>query len=196
MDYSATVDQYIEKNVTWEAALKYLRNIIKETGLKETVKWGMPVYCRNNKNIVGIGAFKSYVGLWFYQGALLNDPHKLLINAQEGVTKALRQIRYASVDDINSDVLKQYILEAIENQKKGKEIKPNTSKPLIIPGELKKTLTEDQKLKACFEKFTLSKQREFAEYIEEAKREGTKLKRLEKIIPLIRDGIGLNDKYR
>ena len=78
----------------------------------------------------------------------------------------------------------------------GQEIKPDLKKPLIIPVELKTKFETDQELKNCFDELTLSKQREYSEYISEAKREETKLKRLEKIIPMIRQKIGLNDKYR
>ena len=79
-----SVDAYIERNPQWAAALKKLRKILNATELEETVKWGGPCYTYEGKNVVGLGSFKSYVGLWFHQGALLKDEAKVLINAQEG----------------------------------------------------------------------------------------------------------------
>ena len=89
-----TVDADILKNEKWSELLQKLRRIILSTGLQETVKWRSPVYTVNNKNVVGIGAFKSYAGIWFFHGALLKDTQGKLINAQEGRTIALRQWRF------------------------------------------------------------------------------------------------------
>ena len=142
-----------------------------------------------------MGAFKSYVGIWFFQGAFLKDPHKKLINAQEGKTKALRQLRFASNEELDYELVKEYVSEAIQNQEEGKEIKPEKNKPLIIPDELELNFEVDEELKKCFGELTLSKQREYAAYISETKREETKRKRLEKIIPMIKQKIGVRDKY-
>ena len=197
MKNSETVDEYILSCGEWQASLNLLRDIIHSSGLQETVKWGGPVFQSENKNIVGMAAFKSYVAVWFYQGALLKDEEKKLMNAQEGVTKALRQWRFSSIDEIveSAAILKAYLEEAIENQKQGKEIKPNKNKSLVIPDELNRLLSSDPKLKQSFESFTVAKRREFAEYILDAKREETRLNRLDKIVPMILSGIGLYDKY-
>ena len=191
-----TVDEYIIASKQWGDALKKLRSIINKTELKETVKWGAPVYTIHDKNIVGIGAFKSYVGLWFFQGALLKDSKKRLVNAQEGVTKAQRQMRFNSAKQINDKVILEYLKEAIKNQKAGKEIKPAKKASISIPKELQIELQKNSKLKKNFNTLTPFKRREFCEYISEAKREETKNSRLEKITPMILKGIGLNDKYR
>jgi uncharacterized protein YdeI (YjbR/CyaY-like superfamily) len=87
-------------------------------------------------------------------------------------------------------------LEAILNQKQGKEIKPEKKKPLGIPKELTAIIKKDKKVKESFNTLSLPKQREYAEYIIEAKRDETKHKRLTKIVPLILKGTGLNDKYK
>lgn len=191
-----SVDQYIQNQPDWVDAIAKLRKVLLELDLEETIKWGGPVYMHGKKNIVSIGGFKSFVSLWFYQGALLKDEKGLLINAQEGVTKAQRQMRFHNADEINTAVVKTYILEAIENQKAGREIKANTSKPLIIPEELERALISQSKLRSSFEALSLSKRREYAEYISSAKRPETKLNRLQKITPLILAGVGLSDKYR
>ena len=191
-----TVDDYIASNTQWQDALEKLREIMLSMEMDETVKWGSPVYTINGKNVVGLAAFKNYVGIWFYQGVFLKDEKKKLINAQEGKTKALRQWRFNTIEEIDEDLIKTYVFEAIENQKQGKEIKPSRGKKLLIPPELKNALTENEALQLQFNELSLSCKREYAEYISEAKREETKIRRLEKIIPMIMEKTGLNDKYK
>lgn len=198
MKYSKSVDSYIETKIQWKEALLLLRELLNTTPMEETLKWGMPVYTFNNKNVVGFSAFKSYVGIWFYQGVFLNDPKKRLINAQEGITKALRQWRFSSVKEIrdNRETILDYLEESIENQKSGKELKPERNKPLELPAELEHAFSENPLLKERFEALSLSNKRAFAEHVESAKREETRKQRLEKVMPMILAGIGLNDKYK
>lgn len=194
---NAKVTEYILKNEKWTQELNLLRSFLLENDLEETVKWSAPTYVYKGKNIIGIAAFKNYVGLWFHQGVFLKDEAKVLFNAQEGKTKALRQWRFHSIKEIDVKLVKSYILEAMQNAEEGKAIKPTRkAKPLVIPELLQNKLSEDDELQDSFTNFTLSKKREFTEYIETAKREATKVSRLEKIIPMIKNGIGLNDKYR
>ena len=195
MEMAKTVEEYLEKQSAYRDALELLRSILTETELVETVKWGLPTYTLNKKNVVGIAAFKSYFGLWFFNGAFLSDPFKLLRNAQEGKTRGMRQLLFENTEAIDRAVVLDYILEAIENQKKGLEIKPE-KKPLIIPSELEEVFKANDKLATLFDSLTLTKKREFAEYISSAKREETRRNRLEKIIPMILSNVGLNDKYR
>lgn len=190
-----TVNDYIEESGKWKDYLIILRQIVLKSELQETIKWGGPVYTYQGKNVVGFGAFKSYVGLWFYQGALLKDDRKVLINAQEGVTKALRQWRFNSLEEIDESTIVSYINEAIQNVTRGKEIKPE-KKELIIPAILQQALNGNKELDKAFNAFSLSHQREYANYIAEAKKEETQLKRLEKAIRLIMENTGLNDKYK
>ncbi len=189
-----SVDSYISNQKYWNEELKVVRDILLESGVTETIKWGSPVYTSEGKNIVGLGAFKSYFGLWFFQGALLKDSGKNLINAQEGVTKALRQWRFTNVDEIDPALVRAYILEAVKNQKEGKEIKPER-KPLVVPDELKIALKHND-LEDIFDQLNLTSKRDFTGYILIAKRTETKQKRIDKIIPMIREGVGLNDKYK
>jgi len=191
-----TVDEYILNAVNGKEILMILRDLLSSTELVETVKWGAPTYTINGKNVVGLGTFKAYTGLWFFQGALLKDSKKVLINAQEDKTKALRQWRFKSANEINPELVKKYVLEAIENQKQNKEILADRNKAIILPDELKSALKSNSGLNQQFKSFTPGKQREFANYISEAKQEKTRLNRLEKVIPLIQQNIGLNDKYR
>lgn len=191
-----SVDEFILNAVTGQDILMILRDLLNSTELEETVKWGAPVYTINGKNVVGLGAFKSYTGLWFFQGSLLKDPKKVLDSATEGQTKALRQWRFQSAKEIDPQLVLKYVHEAIENQKQNREIKAERDKPIVIPDELRQAFKNDPNLKAVFQALTKGKQREFADYISEAKQEKTRQARLQKIIPLIQQNIGLNDKYR
>lgn len=191
------VDAYIEKKKEWKTELEKLRSVFKDLPVDETIKWGAPTYVFDGKNVVGLAAFKNYCGLWFFQGALLKDKHNVFINAQEGKTKAMLQWRFNSLDEIDVDLIKDYVLEAIENVKNGKEIKPKrNTKPVSIPDELKEEFSKNKQLKECFESLSQSSQREYANHISEAKRESTRLNRLEKIIPMILEKKGLYDKYK
>ncbi len=108
-----TVDNYIKNTKQWNDELRQLRDILRATGLTETVKWGAPVYTNDDgKNIVGILGFKSYFGLWFFEGAALKDDNKVLINAQPGKTKMLRQWRMNSAAEIKPVLIKRYVKEA------------------------------------------------------------------------------------
>lgn len=197
MKKATSVEEYIETSENFSDALTLLREIMCSTEMEETLKWSAPVYTVSGKNVIGLGAFKKHFGIWFYNGVLLKDNHKLLTNAQEGKTKALRQMKFSSIDEIDKNIVLEYVKEAIENQKAGKEIKPDrTKKELTIPDELKNILKENLNLKDCFESLAPYKQREYCEHIASAKREATKLSRLEKIVPMILEGKGLNDKYK
>lgn len=191
-----TVEAYIEDADHWRDELIQLRRILNETALEETVKWGGPCYTFDGKLVVGMGAFKAYVGLWFHQGALLSDPEKVLINAQEGKTRALRQWRFGSKKEIKSRLIKAYVKEAIAIQEEGRGILPRRGRALKIPQQLEAALSRSKRLSSGFSALTPAKQREYADYITEAKRDETKAKRLTKIKPMILAGKGLNDKYR
>ena len=191
------VTDYISLNPKWKKELEFIRNILLELNLTEDIKWGIPAYIHKQKNILGLSAFKNYCGIWFHHGCFLIDETNILINAQKDKTKGMRQMRFTAVNEIDIDLVKQYVLEAMANSESGLEIKPKRNiKPVVIPDELNAKFSKNEKLKYRFNEFTLSKQREFCEYILSAKRESTKQSRLEKIIPMILKKVGLNDKYR
>lgn len=179
----------------WAEELDLLQSMIAKTELVETIKWGGLTYTINGKNVIGIGAFKKFFTIWFYQGVFLDDPNKVLVNANEGVTKALRQWRFYSKDDIDEKLILCYIKEAIENSKAGKEIKPEKKKA-VISELFNKELHTNKLLAEAFNTFSAAKQNEFLEHIESAKKEETKISRIEKIKPLIFEKKGLNDKYK
>lgn len=194
---SKTVDELLAES-TFSEELYMLRDILLSTGLEETIKWGAPVYTYDGKNVVGITGFKAHFGLWFFQGALLSDPKKKLLNAQEGKTKAMLQWRMTSKKDIDERLIKSYIREAIENEKQGRRIE--TAKPIRkappLPAELKAALSASVKLTSAFQKLTPGKQKEYAEYISSAKQAATKETRIKKIKPMILSGKGMNDAYK
>ncbi len=196
MDDSQKVDAYINKQTKWKVELQKLREIILQTELKEEVKWSKPNYTLNGKLVVGIADFKNHMALWFHQGVFLKDKHNKLLNAQEGITKALRQWRFEKGDEIDPQIVLEYIEEAIANSKSGKELKPVRKKGVSIPPILENAFKKDTSLKNHFQKLTPGKQREYAEHIGRAKREATQQSRLEKCIPMIKNGDGLHDKYK
>lgn len=191
-----SVDAYIDAAEHWQMELKALRRLLLSTGLSETVKWGAPCYTFKDRNIVGLAAFKSYFGLWFFQGALLRDTDKVLVNAQSGRTRAQRQWRMTSAKEIRPALIKRYIKEAVAIASSGREIKADRSKPLVIPEELQSALGSSRKAGSSFAKLRPGLQREYADYVSSAKRAETRQRRIEKILPLIASGSGLNDKYR
>lgn len=145
---------------------------------------------------MGVAPFKSYVGLWFYQGVFLSDPLGVLVNAQDGKTKAMRQWRFMSKNEINTEQIASYLRETIDNEKAGKRWIAEKTNEVEIPEALESALAENQELAAAFDSLSLSKRKEFAGHIREAKRLETQMARLEKIIPMILTGKGLYDKYK
>jgi len=191
------ITNYIEKKSQWKLELEKLRAAVQGCQLEETIKWGAPVYMSSGKNILGLSAFKNYVGLWFFQGGTLKDTHKVLMNAQEGKTTAMRQWRFSSIEEIDVNLIRAYVKEAVENQEKGNIIKPKkNTKPIVIHPILQKELDLNTEFCRQFESFSMSKKREYANHISEAKRETTQQKRLEKIIPMVIRGVGLHDAYK
>ena len=179
----------------WAEELALLRSIIQKTELVATSKWGGEVYTINNKNVLGIGGFKNFFTIWFFNGVFLKDEAKVLVSANEGVTKGLRQWRFIAANEINEKLILSYILEAIENENAGLSIKPEKKEAMHCDC-FQKELNDNKELNAAFLKFTPYKQNEFWEYMATAKQEKTKISRLEKIKPLILENRGLNDKFR
>ena len=105
MKKNKTVEEFLSTCQYFKKEVSRLISIVRQSELEETIKWGMPVYCYKKKNVLGLGEFKSYFGLWFFEGALLTDNEKVLINAQEGRTQAMRQYRLKTMDDIDEQMI-------------------------------------------------------------------------------------------
>lgn len=184
-----------DKTNQWEEELGLLREIVQKTELVETTKWGGEVYTINKKNVLGISGFKNYFTIWFWNGVFLKDEAQVLVNANEGVTKGLRQWRFSSASEIIEQLILQYINEAIANEKAGLSIKPE-KKEVMRCEFFEEKLQNNSALKSALEQLTPFKQKEYWEYMATAKQEKTKITRLEKIAPIIMEGKGINDKYR
>lgn len=195
MSDSKKVDAYIKKHDKWKVQLTTMREILNSVGLEETVKWGSPTYTLDGKILISMTGFKNHCALWFHQGSFLKDTKSVLVNAQEGTTKGLRQLRFEEGDKVNKTIVKTYAKESIANHRAGKKITP-AKKSLNIPSELAAALRKSKKLDSAFNSLTPGKQREYADHISSAKQEKTRLSRIEKATPLILSGVGLHDKYK
>ncbi len=176
--------------------LSIIKAILDKTPLEIAIKWGGEVYQMNGKKVVSYGGFKNHFCLWFYDGVFLSDPLKVLINANEEKTKALRQWRFTSAEQINEAAILNYVDEAIKNLEQGITWKPQKSQELAIPDLLMEQFRANNHLELAFSKLSPYKRKEYIEHIQDAKQEKTKIARIEKALPLILAGKGLNDKYK
>lgn len=188
------VDWFFEKDTKWREEYEQLRRIILDCGLTEELKWGKPCYTFQKSNIVLIHGFKEYCALLFHKGALLNDAEGILIQQTENV-QAARQIRFTNVQEIveMKPTLKAYIFEAIEVEKAGLEVPMKKTKEFSIPEEFQQKLEEIPALKTAFDALTPGRQRGYILYFSGAKQSKTRESRVEKCMPKILDGKGLND---
>jgi uncharacterized protein YdeI (YjbR/CyaY-like superfamily) len=187
------VDAFLKKAKNWREESAKLRAILLAFPLTEELKWGEPCYTFDGHNVVLIGGFKDYVTLLFFKGALLKDPHQLLV--APGSTQAGRQIRFTSLKEIVAmEVrLKTYIRQAIEVEKSGLKVELKKHTDYTIPEELQKKLDQVPALKAAFEALTPGRQRSWMIHISKPKQSATRESRVEKSIPKILAGKGLLD---
>jgi uncharacterized protein YdeI (YjbR/CyaY-like superfamily) len=191
------VDFYFSKS-KWQEELKQLRKIVLSCGLNEELKWGCPCYTfptdDKQSNIVLIHVFKEYCALLFFKGALLNDSNGILIQQTKNV-QAARQIRFTHVKQIvkMETILKAYIYEAIEVEKTGLKVKLKKTSEFSVPEEFQKKLDKVPGLKNAFEALTPGRQRAYIFYFSQAKQSKTRESRVEKYIPQMFNGKGLDD---
>jgi uncharacterized protein YdeI (YjbR/CyaY-like superfamily) len=188
------VDGFLKKTKKWKEEFEALRNIVLDCDLDEDIKWMHPCYMYDNKNIVLIHGFKEYCALLFHKGALLKDPHRILIQQTENV-QAARQIRFTTIQEIveMEPIIKDYIYEAIEIEKAGLEVNFKKHTEYVIPEELQAKLDEDPALKTAFEGLTPGRQRAYIFHFSQPKQSKTRVSRIEKCMPKILNGKGLND---
>lgn len=188
------VEKYIEKIERWKEETKLLRKICLDCGLDEDFKWMHPCYTFQGNNIVLIHGFKEYCAFLFHKGALLQDTNNILIQQTENVQSA-RQIRFTKVQEIIDlkSIIKAYIFEAIEVEKAGLKVKMKKTSEFKMPDEFKKTLEDNPDLKSAFKALTPGRQRGYLLYFSQAKQSKTRESRIEKSIPKIFEGKGLND---
>ena len=188
------VDFYFSKENKWQKEIKKLRTIVLDCGLNEELKWGCPCYTFQKSNIVLIHVFKDYCALLFFKGALLKDENGILIQQTKNVQVA-RQIRFTSSREITDlePVLKAYIYEAIEVEKAGLKPKLKKTSEFKIPEEFQEKLNKNASLKKAFHALTPGRQRGYILHFSSAKQTKTREARIEKYIPQILKGKGLED---
>lgn len=188
------VDFYFTKAGKWQDELEKLRTIVLDCGLTEELKWGVPCYQFQKRNIVLMHVFKEYCALLFFKGALLKDTNGILVQQTENV-QAARQVRFTDVREIIKlePVLKAYIYEALEVEKSGLKVPLKKTAEFVIPEEFKKKLEELPDLKTAFEALTPGRQRAYHLYFSAPKQSKTRESRIEKYMEQILNGKGLND---
>lgn len=191
---SSKADFYFGKQNRWTAAIAMLREIVLGAGLEEDLKWGCPCYTLVDANVVLIHVFKEYCALLFFKGALMADPEGLLIQQTKNV-QTPRQLRFTTIDDIASrkTAIRNYILEAIRVEKAGLKADKNERPPLEFPEEFQIFLDADPDLKIAFEALTPGRQRAYNLFFTAPKQSKTRTARVERSIPGILDGKGLED---
>jgi uncharacterized protein YdeI (YjbR/CyaY-like superfamily) len=188
------VDFYFNKAEKWQEEIKKLRTIMLDCGLTEELKWGVPCYTVERRNIVLIHVFKEYCAILFHKGALLSDPKNILITQTENVQSA-RQIRFTNtqaIDELEASI-KDYIYEAVEVEQAGLKVDFKTSAEFTVPEEFQTKLDENPALKAAFYALTPGRQRGYLLHFAAPKQSKTRVSRLEKYTQSILDGKGLND---
>jgi len=188
------VEQFIQNAKNWQPEMTLLRSILLECPLTEVIKWGMPCYIFNEKNIVIIQNFKNHCDLGFFNGASLTDLKQLLVKAGEH-TQSGRQLRFEDLEDIKKKrtLIKAYIKEAIEIEKKGIKIVVEDIPSIELVVELNTFFKKNKPFEKAFNKLTPGRQRAYLMFFAAAKQSETRISRIEKFIPRILDGKGMND---
>ena len=188
------VDFYFSKAKKWQEEFEKLRMIILDCGLTEELKWGVPCYTFEKRNIVLIHGFKEYCALLFFKGGLLNDTKGILIQQTENV-QAARQIRFTNVREIvkMERILKAYVYEAIEVEKAGLKVNLRKTSEFKVPEEFQKKLDELPALKTAFDALTPGRQRAYILHFSKPKQSKTRESRVGKCMQQILSGKGLND---
>jgi uncharacterized protein YdeI (YjbR/CyaY-like superfamily) len=188
------VDAYLRRAKKWQEEMNKLRMIILGCHLTEELKWGKPCYTFQESNVVLIVGFKKYCALIFAKGALLKDPNGILIQPGEN-TQAARQLRFTDLQKIVEiePILKVYVDEAREVEKAGLEVTYKRSTELVYPEEFQNKLDENPALKTAFEALTPGRQRTYHLHFCAPKQSKTRASRVEKCVPQILKGKGLND---
>lgn len=190
-----TVDFYFTKAKKWQDELEKLRAIVLDCHLAEVLKWGVPCYMYQETNILLIHAFKDYCAILFFKGALLHDAHSILVQQTKNVQSA-RQLRFTSAKEIGKlkPVIKAYIHEAIEVEKAGLKVTLQKTEAFPVPEEFKTKLAKSSALKAAFAALTPGRRRAYLLHFAAPKQSKTRVSRIDKAIPQILMGKGLNDR--
>lgn len=188
------VEFFFTKAKQWKDEYAKLREIALDCPLTEEVKWGVPCYTIDDKNVVLIHGFKEYCAMLFVKGVLMKDPAKILIIQTENVQSA-RQLRFKNLDEIEemAHVIKAYIMEAIEVEKSGAKVEFKKTTEFKMPAEFQARLDTDEKLSIAFNSLTPGRQRAYLLFFGSPKQEKTRLARIDKFYEQILSGKGLDD---
>jgi uncharacterized protein YdeI (YjbR/CyaY-like superfamily) len=186
------VDAFVGRAKAWRGEIEKLRSILLECGLDEELKWGKPCFSFDGKNVAIIQPFKEHCSLMFFKGALLEDTHGLLRSQGENTQSALR-MEFTSEAQIKKAVLKSYVKQAISVEKAGLTVDFKAKRELELPEELTQILKQDRKLAKAFHSLTPGRQRGYVLHFTGAKRSQTRIARIEKCVPKILAGVGMND---
>jgi len=180
----------------WQAEIEALRAILEDLPLTEECKWGKPCFTQDGKNIVILQGFKEYFALGFFQGALLRDPKKLLV--QLGQTQAGRVMKFASAKEIaaKASTIKTYVREAIAVEKAGLRVQKKKTSDFPVPEELKEMFRKEPQLEKAFAALTPGRQRSYLYHFAGAKQPATRTARIEKAMPAIFAGRGFLERPR
>ena len=189
-------DWFFEKDTPWKESYGELRKIALSASkeMSEELKWGGPCYTFGKNNVVLIHGFKHYCAFLFMKGALLKDEHGILVQQTANVQSA-RQIRFSNISEIIrlKEILKAYIREAIEIEKSGKKLTLKKTEEYEMPPEFNQLLNEMPEVKEAFYQLTPGRQRGYLLYFSSAKQEKTRMARIEKYVPVILKGKGIDD---
>jgi len=187
------VDEHINQSKQWKDEMSALRSIILDCQLEEDFKWGKPCYSFQRKNIIIIQGFKEYFALLFFKGGIMKDLKHLLVKMGEN-TQAGRQMRFENVQDIlnKKSIIKDYIFEAVEIEERGEKVEIK-KEATPIPEEFQIKMNENLELKTAFESLTPGRQRAYLFHFSAPKQSKTRESRIEKSIPNILDGKGMNE---
>jgi uncharacterized protein YdeI (YjbR/CyaY-like superfamily) len=193
MAQNPKVDAFVGRAKKWQGEMQKVRSIVLECGLEEDLKWGKPCFAFEGKNVAILQPFKAHLSLMFFKGALLEDTHKLLRSQGENTQSALR-LEFTSESDIKKAALKSYVKQAIAVEKQGRKVEFKAKEELELPEELTETLRKDRKLAKAFHALTPGRQRSYVLHFTSAKQAPTRLARIQKCIPKILAGLGMNER--
>jgi uncharacterized protein YdeI (YjbR/CyaY-like superfamily) len=178
----------------WKAEIAAMQRVLAGLAMKEECKWGKPTYTVDGKNIVILQGFKEYFALGFFQGALLQDREKVLV--QLGQVQAGRVMKFTSAKAISASAatIKAYVREAIAAQKAGLRIERKKTSDFPVPEELTKQFQKSARFKRAFEALTPGRQRSYLYHFGQAKQSATRVARIKKAMPAIFEGRGFLER--
>jgi uncharacterized protein YdeI (YjbR/CyaY-like superfamily) len=192
-EQNSKVDAFVQRAKTWRGEIRKLRSILLDCGLDEDLKWGKPCFMFEGQNVAIIQPFKEHCSLMFFKGALLEDTHGLLRSQGENTQSALR-LEFTGEADIKKAVVKDFVKHAIAVEKAGLKVDFKAKRELELPEELIRILKKDRNLAKAFNALTPGRQRAYVLHFTSAKQSKTRTARVEKCIPRILAGKGLNDR--